>query len=42
MLKETQQGKAWMEYLAVEPEVPGRSAAKDPGPHQRTASASRE
>ena len=22
MLKETQQGKAWMEYLAVEPEVP--------------------
>ena len=23
MLKETQQGKAWMKYLAVEPEVPG-------------------
>ena len=22
MLKETQQGKAWIEYLAVEPEVP--------------------
>ncbi len=22
MLKETEQGKAWMEYLAVEPEVP--------------------
>src|ERR1700677_1074907 len=22
MLKETQQGKSWMEYLAVEPEVP--------------------
>ncbi len=23
MLKETQQGKAWIEYLAEEPEVPG-------------------
>jgi hypothetical protein len=35
MLKETQQGKAWMEYLAVEPEVPADLLGKDSGPHQR-------
>ena len=35
MLKETQQGKAWMEYLAVEPEVPADLLQEDPGPHQR-------
>jgi hypothetical protein len=28
MLKETQQGKAWMEYLAVEPEVPAELLQK--------------
>src|SRR5271170_4507283 len=28
MLKETQQGKAWMEYLAVEPEVPASLLGK--------------
>ena len=35
MLKETEQGRAWMEYLAVEPEVPADLLQQDPCPHQR-------
>ncbi len=35
MLKQTEQGKAWMKYLAVEPEVARRSAGEDSGPDQR-------
>ncbi len=36
MLKETEQGKAWMQYLAAEPEAPADLLQKYPGPHQRT------